>query len=808
MKTFYLSVITCLSISFLGYGQINVNTNLNDTNLIQTLGGQGVTINNVTVNGAAGSYGQFTNGNFGITQGVLLTSGQITNAVGPNNVDNSSTNNNTGGSALLDNLGQGTTQDACVVTFDIIPDGCAISFDYVFASEEYHEYVNSNFNDVFGFFISGPGIQGNQNIAVIPGGTTPVAINTVNNGFSNNCTSNGTGATNPLLFVDNCNGNNIQYDGRTTSLQAQASGLTPGQTYTITLAIADIGDGAYDSGVFIEQGSFSSMAEVAYHFENEDGVEQMEFCINEDVYLNGSATTDTGSYFMDLWIYDSGNYNWISGAGWTQGSPDLVNITELFENDPEHPVTFEVGVTYGVKLAINDPECGWVELIQHFTIVDCCDEFTDASFLLGVDPDNDNYSLIAKNYESYDFINATHEWYVLSSPNQSGGPYTPVYSTVTTGEGPEIIYDNAQYGLYYTVVHKVVTPDCGELCFARVQYQGGFKALSVTIPSGQEVDCCIVFDYWPNGPGEPMEFTAEFGIGLDPVTGNIITSVLYDYSNNPSAVHEWHLYSSPNASGGPYTFVNSQTGLDYTHGPIEDGLYYFLLHKVITDCGEVCYIESICRNCPEALKGSCDICGPVDCSILDEIDPPCEIGSPQNLQVIGTTLTWDPVPGAVEYIISSPAGNEPQVACKCTSTVSLAPQTVLTNNYEVPTSLHDDCFVWQVQAICKDGTISSPSQACFSPVKLFENEIFKKALVSPNPNNGSMQFTLKASKDTTVKIEVHDFYGKLVHSFEEQLTEDVQKSINWNASGKLSQGIYIVTFKSETETIKTKVIIE
>ncbi|HIF14547.1 MAG TPA: PKD domain-containing protein [Bacteroidetes bacterium] len=148
------------------------------------------------------------------------------------------------------------TNDACILEFDVTPIGDTIKFNYVFGSDEYPEFINS-FNDIFAFFISGPGVPF-QNIALVPGTTTPVSISNVNNGMSNtgpcvNCTyyvNNGDGTT---------PGNNptVQYDGFTTVLQAVIK-VTPCQTYHLKMAVADVVDGIYDSGVFLEQASISS----------------------------------------------------------------------------------------------------------------------------------------------------------------------------------------------------------------------------------------------------------------------------------------------------------------------------------------------------------------------------------------------------------------------------------------------------------------------------------------------------------------------------------------------------------------------
>jgi gliding motility-associated-like protein len=137
----------------------------------------------------------------------------------------------------------------------------------VFGSDEYNEFVCSSFNDVFGFFLSGPGISGPYsnnaiNIAIVPNTTLPVAINTVNIGQPGSAGSAGGcpvgGLNNSLYFVNNPEGSlSIQFDGFTTVLTAK-SAVQCSQTYHIKIAIADVFDGAFDSGVFLEANSFTS----------------------------------------------------------------------------------------------------------------------------------------------------------------------------------------------------------------------------------------------------------------------------------------------------------------------------------------------------------------------------------------------------------------------------------------------------------------------------------------------------------------------------------------------------------------------
>ena len=167
----------------------------------------------------------------------------------------------------LDNLegiayGQFLAYDACSLQFDVTPAGDTLSFSYVFASEEYPDFVCSEFDDVFGFFISGPNPSGGnystQNIALIPGTNIPVSINTVNPGVAG---IDGDGSCQSLAYssdyIDNSNGNTIVYDGMTVVFTASIP-VVPCQVYHLKLAIEDVGDGSYDSGVFIEANSLSS----------------------------------------------------------------------------------------------------------------------------------------------------------------------------------------------------------------------------------------------------------------------------------------------------------------------------------------------------------------------------------------------------------------------------------------------------------------------------------------------------------------------------------------------------------------------
>ncbi|HMT30219.1 MAG TPA: choice-of-anchor L domain-containing protein, partial [Bacteroidia bacterium] len=183
-----LVFVALMVLNLHGFGQLTVNNAVTPTQLVNNfLLGAGVTATNITYTGAAISRSSFncTGGcNLGVPNGVFLSSGEAIAPTGPASYHHS-TDVGSAGDAQLDAIvTPRLTEDASVLEFDFTVASDSVKFEYVFGSEEYNDYANTNFNDVFAFFISGPGITGSQNIALIPGTTTPVSINTVNNGNS------------------------------------------------------------------------------------------------------------------------------------------------------------------------------------------------------------------------------------------------------------------------------------------------------------------------------------------------------------------------------------------------------------------------------------------------------------------------------------------------------------------------------------------------------------------------------------------------------------------------------------------------
>ena len=241
---------------------LSVSTTTDGNLLANTILGGGITISNISYIGGTTQSGTFMDGmdSIGINDGIILTTGNANLAPGPNTSDFSTGIVGSAGDPDLGALIPQTTRDAAILEFDFTSAGGDLFFQYVFASEEYNEFVNTAFNDVFAFFLDG------TNIALVPGTNTPVAVNNVNGGLPL-----GTDASNSEFYNNNDLDPSpvvvdpifdIEYDGFTDVFTAQFLDLSPGEHH-MKIGIADAGisetvpDFFLDSAVFIKNGSFS-----------------------------------------------------------------------------------------------------------------------------------------------------------------------------------------------------------------------------------------------------------------------------------------------------------------------------------------------------------------------------------------------------------------------------------------------------------------------------------------------------------------------------------------------------------------------
>ena len=291
MNKFYLFVFTCFC-SFNVFGQLVGNCNAPfDTpeGLVEILVGEGVEFSNVTFTGFDCSAGYFNGpSNIGFESGLVMATNGV-ESINPNGVGFG------GGGAGVDldlteqleivNASATNLNNLIVIEFDFIPTSDVVTFEYVFASNEYPGYTCSQFNDIFGFFLSGPGITGGFeddaiNIALVPNPddpstytNTPVIINTINSGTPSFGDSTPCDNIDPnwqdysIFFTDNIASETVSYPGFTVPLVATAN-VTACLTYHIKLAIADVADGALNSAVFLKENSFNSPPPIEFVVES------------------------------------------------------------------------------------------------------------------------------------------------------------------------------------------------------------------------------------------------------------------------------------------------------------------------------------------------------------------------------------------------------------------------------------------------------------------------------------------------------------------------------------------------------------
>ncbi|MBK8968493.1 MAG: choice-of-anchor L domain-containing protein [Lewinellaceae bacterium] len=247
------------------------------------IGGDCYEVDSVTAVGNVSSRGTFASGgsSIGLESGVVLSTGDVSVLPGPNtsSMANGGFFVNSADDPDLAALTSGNQFDLSTIEFDFTPTASKVQFDFVFGSEEHCEFINSQYNDVFGFFISGPGITGKQNIALIPGTSTPVTTNNINYlTNANYYVNNNDFFLSPCFLFPTANLDDCELDGWTQVFTAQAD-VIPCSTYHIKLAIADVGDARYASAVFLRANSFDAGSGVALSMENAAGqAEALEAC--------------------------------------------------------------------------------------------------------------------------------------------------------------------------------------------------------------------------------------------------------------------------------------------------------------------------------------------------------------------------------------------------------------------------------------------------------------------------------------------------------------------------------------------------
>ncbi len=280
-----LAMLMALSITVC-QAQMQIDTTTSHNDLIEKilLGGNNVKVGNIKYTGHKSAIGAFEvdkDNPLGISKGLFLSTGNANAIGGENTLPNRTDLMDYKGDKDLDQLCANETFDAAFIEFDFVPLSNKVSFEYIFASEEFLEFTGSKYNDVFAFFISGPAIEGKKNIAVLKKTKEIISINTINqyknsDSFINNNPWKLNGkleSEEKLIHLDKQLLKTTEFDGMTVVLTAETN-VVPFKKYHFKIAIADVSDMKYNSAVFLKGGSFKI---------EKDSTASEEFQISENI---------------------------------------------------------------------------------------------------------------------------------------------------------------------------------------------------------------------------------------------------------------------------------------------------------------------------------------------------------------------------------------------------------------------------------------------------------------------------------------------------------------------------------------------
>lgn len=522
------SAVALLSLSHFSFSQIIVDDTPTPVDLVMnTLIGQGVSVSNITYTGLPSQRGYFngTASNIGLPEGVILSSGNVVDCMPPSQpslgqfstpgdndlltVAQSVTSNP---SASLIN----TTQDAAILEFDFVPIGDSVSFSFVFASEEYTTYINTQFNDAFGFFVSGPGItgpfsspagfpNGSINLANVPGTTDPITISTIHPGL------------NPSYYIGTPTGHS--FNGFTVPIEISFEVIC-GETYHFKFAVTDCQDNYLDTGVFLEAGSFSSNSITVETTASVTGIMTdtllSEACVYSTLNFIRPVGSDTIADTVPLYI-----------SGTVDPATDL--STQFIDT-----VFFPIGVDT-VSLVIDpiedllDEPIEWLE-IGFYNITPCGDSIYDSIILYITDYYPLTYDLVDTVISVCQNVPDSVE--VLNIDN-SIPPYSVQWSFGSIDNPTELPLLPSEND---TVVHYVtITDGCGDTWIDSIVHYLDPQFLTYDLPDTVMSYCVgdsnfVEVTNFANAPG-PYTTQWSFGSTDNPAL------IPFELTNNSSNLH-------------------------------------------------------------------------------------------------------------------------------------------------------------------------------------------------------------------------------------------------------------------------------
>ncbi|WP_281756593.1 choice-of-anchor L domain-containing protein, partial [Neptunitalea chrysea] len=471
-----------------------------------------------SVNGIGYFYNAF---NFPFTDGVVLTSGTATEVVGPN--DTTLGNGGTGwlGDTDLENIsGAGTGYNASYIEFDFIPLTDHISFDFLFASEEYTSAFECTFSDVFAFILTDlSGVE--TNLAVIPGTNIPVTVVNVHGGIGTCGPANAT-------YFDQYNANGtgeIDFNGQTVVMTA-ASNVVAGQTYHIKLGIQDDGDSIYDSAVFLGSGSFDIG----------------DLDLGDDILLTSGNAQCEG----DIVTLDAGTVPSNATIAWYMDGNEIIGATSA-TLDVSETATYTAVITYTSSSCALEGEV----LVEFFPLPE--PSFTDAVITKSacqeetVTVNVDNAADLAGNL--------TYTW------------LDPTSNVIQTGTSPSYTFSgdtvNPEQGVY-----TVTVSDDANSCSGSAQVE---IILEGYVSAGQPSDMWVCDDISNDGYAE-FDLTSRDSA----VTNNLSNVIVSYYASQDDADDAVNPLSSPYTNEDP-NFQTIYVRLESTESDCYDIVTFDLL---------------------------------------------------------------------------------------------------------------------------------------------------------------------------------------------------------------------------------------
>jgi hypothetical protein len=532
-----------------------------------------------------------------------------------------------------------------------------------------------------------------------------------------------------------------------------------------------------------------------------NGNPKQEFCDGEDVFIKiDPVNYSYPATYLDTWLDPNCSTDWYNGAGWNYDiSSGIYNYSQILRDKGQPP--FKPTDDYYVKLAVNHPNCGWVESHASFRYISAkAPSFitTDAfgnpkqEFCYGEDVyikiDEVDYNYAATYLDTWLDPNYSVDWYNGAGWNYDvkSGIYN--YSQILRNKGQQPFKPVDDYYIKLAVNH----PSCG--------WTESYAAFSYV--------CC--------DNGNLAQFDAEINTkdGIVSGSGNDLSAY--------GASHSFCIYTDVN-NDGVYELVDCVSSSTFSF-PFQEGVEYWIVHRVTTLCGDFCYVIHFSASPNFAKDGSSSF----NC---DNFPLPCNLSTPvANCPYfiftgtgVSLVLSWSPVTSAVSYEFDI-VDNDPTCGCKGgkddeDGKDGIKETTILEGTeFQIPLT-KSQCFSFKVRAKCKDGSFSKWSDLiCYpscennlnneSDVASIRSRIKKEPSgmveLLPNPFNNQLMISLSGFESELLKIQITNLQGQLVKA--DFINPKLNDSYVWEPTSQIEPGIYLVTFTADNY-IETKKVI-